>query len=310
MTTSILPPADRRRRSSGQPLPLPPEEFSPEEVLAEELRKLTFTERAEIEEEVHGVRCGAAEETPELIQRSLREFDTILNSRKESEPDNHLLRNVVRTSLLDETEAKAAASKCYLNDPDVRLRFLRCETFLVREAVQRFIKFLEFSRELFGDYIADRPMRLSDFTREEAKILQNSRTQPLPFRDRSGRRVFVSVGGCNFDLSLQLRYKIMMYMHWVVSEDIETQRKGYVAVVWMFDEDERPNTFQKLWQKLRKKHKTFDTAYNGSRPTRLCSFHFFVPQNSPFLRTMANIYSFTKRPEERKRFKPFFGTYY
>ena len=144
--TSILPPADRRRRSSGQPLPLPPEEFSPEEVLAEELRKLTFTERAEIEEEVHGVRCGAAEETPELIERSLREFDTILNSRKESEPDNHLLRNVVRTSLLDETEAKAAASKCYLNDPVVRLRFLRCETFCVREAVQRLVKFLEFCR--------------------------------------------------------------------------------------------------------------------------------------------------------------------
>ena len=305
--------------NSGAALPEPPKEFVLEKTLAEELQKLSFKERVEIEEEVHGVRCGAVEETPELIRSSLKEFDDLLNLRKEKNelPDNgdnknnsYLLRNVVRISLLDETEAQAAKSKCYLNDPDIRLRFLRCETFNVQDAVERFINFILFTGDLFGDFVADRRISLSDFTTREQRIFQNSRCQYLRFRDRSGRRILSIVGSCNFDLPSKIRYKILMYLHWVASEDIETQRKGVVTIIWVFNEDGRPDL---AWDKMRPQMdseiKNSEAKYIASRPIRLCGIHQYYPQDTLLFRLLANLYVFTIPASERKYYKYFFGTY-
>jgi len=127
-------------------------------------------------------------------------------------------------------------SSCYVNDPEVRLRFLRAERYDSKNAVKRFVNFLEFAQELYGTFVADRPIRLSDFkTREEKRALANSSNQFLPFRDRSGRRVFVSVGTCGYDITPRLRYKVLWYMYWIVSEDIESQRKGMIVVGWPSD---------------------------------------------------------------------------
>lgn len=43
-------------------------------LLSEELRQLDFKTRDEIQEEVHGVRSLARQETPELIERSLKKL--------------------------------------------------------------------------------------------------------------------------------------------------------------------------------------------------------------------------------------------
>ena len=107
---------------------------------------------------------------------------------------------------------------CYLNDPNIRLRFLRSEFFDSQKAVERFVLYLEFIQELFGDFVAERPISVNDFndtntnsnnndikkstkikkeksqkrkdieqeSSTEMKALLNSRLQYLPFRDRSG----------------------------------------------------------------------------------------------------------------------------
>jgi len=214
-------------------LPDPPSAFSIDDTLSNELLKLSFNDRNEIDEEIHGVRCRAAYETPELIERSLAEFDSQLNRRKESDPMLKVLRNVTRISPGSEVSTK---SGCYLNGPDLRLRFLRCERFVVVKAVQRFIDFFEFMSELFGDFVAERDVRHSDFNKEEETALMNSRNQYMPYRDRSGRRVLVGVGNCNFHLDIKLRFKILMYLFWIASEDVETQKKGVVIICWAFDE--------------------------------------------------------------------------
>jgi len=290
-------------------LPDPPSNFTIESSLANELLKLSFKDRNELEEEMHGVHCGAAKESPEFLEHSLSEFDLELNARKEKVANSVLLRNVIHISSLDEAAAKSAKLKCYLNDPDIRLRFLRCERFDVQKAVQRLVNFLDFSSEIYGDFVANRPISISDFNSKEETALQNSRCQYLPFRDRSGRRVSVGVGTANFDLDIKLRCKINLYLHWVVSEDIETQRKGIVLVAWIFDERE-----DKTWQKtIRPAMKKSLASLHGkefnSIPLRIASLKHFYLQDTAFFRSMATLYFFHLSTLHRKYYKNYFGNH-
>ena len=295
----------------------PPSHFTVEKSLSEELLKLSFKDRSAIEEEIHGVSCGAAEETPELIERSLLEFDSELFARKESDPKKHLLRNVVSISSFETNAAAATAygskppgSNCYLNNPEVRLRFLRCECFVVKKAVDRFVNFLDFTSELFGDFVAERPIQVSDFnTKKEELALRNSRHQYLPFRDRSGRRVMVGVGACGLDLDYVLKSKIIMYLHWVVSEDVETQRKGFVMLSWPFSEEEDSKT---SWEKsirpgMKNKLRIYHEKITKSMPVRLTSIQQCY-KDTPFNRALSVLYFFGLDSHCRSIYKVHYGT--
>jgi len=284
-----------RRRSSV--IADPPSHFTVENSLSEELLKLSFRDRTAIEEEIHGVRCGAVDETPELIERSLIEFNSELIARNDGDPKNDLLRNVISISSFEPKNIAAAGSstapnsKCYLNNPDIRLRFLRCECFVVEKAVQRFLNFLEFSSELFGDFVAERPIRLSDFnTKQEITALQNSRVQYLPFRDRSGRRVIAGVGACGFDLDITLRSKIVMYLHWVASEDIETQRKGVVIIEWPFDERHKGTMWERSIRPTMKNQVRINIRKDyDSMTIRVASLHLCY-SDTPFFRALSALF--------------------
>ena len=173
----------------------PPSHFTVENTLAKELLKLSFKDRTAIEEEIHGVRCLTPDETPELLRRTLREFDSELIGRKEGDPENHLLRNVISISSISSAEAEAAKAACYLNDQDVRLRFLRCECFAVTKAVQRFINFLELTSELFGDFVAERPIQLSDFKTKKEKKRFRIQESSICHSAIEAEDVFVRVSG-------------------------------------------------------------------------------------------------------------------
>lgn len=223
--------------------------------VSRELLKLSLNDRNAMEEEIHGVRCLAVEETPEIVARGLRDFDAELavavaaersknSSRSSAESSNGVraLRNIVTGGgAAPRSGGRTAPTSpyCYVNDPKVRLRFLRFEYFVVEKAVQRFVLFLKFCHELFGDCIADHPPRIQDFiqTEQEKSALINARNQFLEIRDRSGRRVSIGVGHCDFVLDHYLRCKIIMYLFWVVSEDTETQQKGVVLIAWPDNND-------------------------------------------------------------------------
>eukprot|EP00534_Pseudo-nitzschia_fraudulenta_P004390 CAMPEP_0201126250 /NCGR_PEP_ID=MMETSP0850-20130426/25300_1 /ASSEMBLY_ACC=CAM_ASM_000622 /TAXON_ID=183588 /ORGANISM="Pseudo-nitzschia fraudulenta, Strain WWA7" /LENGTH=538 /DNA_ID=CAMNT_0047394611 /DNA_START=30 /DNA_END=1646 /DNA_ORIENTATION=+ len=298
-----------KQEEPNQTLPDPPSNFTVEGSLSKELLKLSFTDRTEIEEEIHGVRCRAAEETPELIKRSLSGFDNKLNEKKEGDPGSNVLKNVVRIEATEGVNREPTgdqSSKCYLNDPDVRLRFLRCERFVVEKAVQRMIDFLEFMSELFGDYVCERPVRISDFSREEEAALQNSRNQYLPFRDRSGRRVLAGVGTCNFHLDMELRFKILMFLHWSVSEDVETQQKGVVMLCWAFDEA-NDSTWEKEFRPIMpKKLHEFHRKQNRALPVRIASNQQYY-RDTAFFRTLSALYVFGLNSYHRSIYKVNFG---
>ncbi len=328
-------------------MPDPPSHFSIDSDLADELLKLSFKDRTAIQEEIHGVRCLAVEETAQLIETTLREFDTLIMREKmklcnmEATRKKNLLRNVQSISdgsyqiehlapplplsslspnptLSAMTVVRTVVSNgcqdriCYLNDPNVRLRFLRSECFNVSKAVRRFVSFLEMGRELFGECVTRRPIHISDFNnRREEVALQNSRNQCLPFRDRSGRRVVAGVGHSDFTLSPELRCKILLYLHWVVSEDIETQQKGIVIVGWPSNEGSEGDKEGYSWEKsirpnLNMEHRRFQRKLYQSIPTRITSLHMCM-KDTPFYRALSVMYYIGMDSENKSLFKAHYG---
>lgn len=373
---------------------IPPSDTTVEDSLSRGLLNLSISDRNAVEEEIHGVRClGVTEETPDLLQKSLREFNSELlaiknspsriaglqnqknhisnynntglykrrssksntdNSNQRQVPPIDVLKNVIDTTDLDIAKTTTTTSttqkkRCYLNDPAVRLRFLRCENFDARAAAQRLVSFCELAQEVFGDFVADRPIRLSDFYETpgltgkakryklyEKKALSNSKVQYLPFRDRSGRRVKAAVGTANAELDLVLRIKINMILDWVASEDVETQRKGFVLVCWPFDPPESKGTggssysgnssvsgtsgsessedegsAQSHWEgHLRPKYSRNDVAYHKryyhAQPIRVAAMHW-CSQDWPIYKILNSLHYFSIDSESQKRYKVFFG---
>lgn len=156
-----------------------------DELLSKELYQLTFDDRNAINEEIHGVRCLAPEETPELIRRSLVQLQEHLNA-------------MTYKPAYDKAQAYAChpetAKTSYVNTLEFRLKFLRCELFDAAKAAVRLIKYLDLMVEMYGLFALQRKIQLTDFSKHEMQILRAGYFQMFPFRDRSGRRVLCIVG--------------------------------------------------------------------------------------------------------------------
>ena len=374
---------------------VPPDDTTVEDSLSQLLLKLSVKERMDTEEEIHGVRSSFKNETPELLNKALQEFDTELLKIKSSvsrstirntpqdvlrytvcissttiscrsqqqhqqdiDPSSSFLPPVHNDNNTNDnhdgdtnnsTGGKSTTTSssrgimednCYLNDPNVRLRFLRSEYFDPIKAVTRFVCFLEFAQELFGNFVAERSISIQDFSEEingndnsttqqtERKVLLNSRHQYLDFRDRSGRRVATFVGSCLVNVPLKLRYKITMYLHWIASSDIESQQKGVVMIIWTSNEEHTTATKGRNydrnggtsrddgWQTLRTNLLNHDVSYHNRSfraiPIRIASVHFCASNNHPVYKVVAKLFYFGL-PQEmhhlRSRFKTHFGTF-
>jgi len=147
-----------------------------DDLLSNEMLQLSMKDRNDIQEEIHGVRCLAPEETPELLQESLQQLANTL--------DVIIPINEKRAYLQSQK-----LPKTYVNGDDFRLRFLRCEIFNVTNAARRIAKFLDLLLELFGDFALQRAIRLSDFDKEELPFIRMGHYQFMPYRDQSGRRI-------------------------------------------------------------------------------------------------------------------------
>ena len=193
-----------------------------DELLAKEMMNLSLKDRNDIQEEIHGVKCMAVEETPELLQAALKQlaYEIDVNtpdSRKQAylqslrmklkndELQNHqrTLRELHSPQYIVQSNSRNMhnthsnnnstsnkQSYCYIHDDvEFRLRFLRCELFHVQKSAKRMLRFLDLALELFGEFALRRPIQLSDFTKDEMRYLRKGRNQVMPNRDRSGRRM-------------------------------------------------------------------------------------------------------------------------
>ncbi len=167
-----------------------------DDLLSKELLKLSMQDRNAIVEEIHGVQTIAPRETPLMIQSALREFAVHVDQMPIDQKAAFL-------------RSQELYPHSYINEKDFRLRFLRCDLFDTKKAAIRFVEFLDLVSDLFGDYVLRRPIQITDFTWEEMQAMRHGYLQLLPYRDRSGRRIFAFVGG--MAMSIPLTTKVSLY---------------------------------------------------------------------------------------------------
>ena len=159
-----------------------------DDLLSKELLLLSLEDRNDIQEEIHGVKCIAPIETPQMIAAAVIELSNVLNN------DDIIPRSQKQAYILQtrqERQSQNSNNKPYINSNEFYLRFLRRELFDIKKAAFRMVKHLDCIKELFGNYALERPIRLSDFSRKELQIIRKGYVQYMPFRDRAGRRISV-----------------------------------------------------------------------------------------------------------------------
>ncbi len=162
-----------------------------DKMLSRELNKISFIDRNAINEEVHGVRNLAAVETPQLIEKSLRAMQVEIDQ--------------INQKVAYEQAVNVMQSQWVLQDPNLKLRFLRSERFDVTKAACRFVRFWDVVLEYYGSVALQRPIRMSDLGKEEMELLRSGEYQLLPFRDRGGRRIISCLGRVGLTFSLYAR---------------------------------------------------------------------------------------------------------
>jgi hypothetical protein len=169
-----------------------------DDLLSKELYQLSFADRNAINEEIHGVRCLAPNETPEFLHQSLSNLQRELDAMP-YKPAYDKAQAYAR----DPSTAKTS----FVNTTEFRLKFLRCELFDAATAAVRLTKYLDLIAEMYGLFALQRKIQLTDFSKHELQILRAGYFQMLPFRDRSGRRVMCIVGnmGIQYDPSVRVR---------------------------------------------------------------------------------------------------------
>mmetsp|Transcript_24629 Transcript_24629/g.57814 ORF Transcript_24629/g.57814 Transcript_24629/m.57814 type:complete len:502 (-) Transcript_24629:469-1974(-) len=225
-----------------------------DDIMSKELMNLSMQDRNAINEEIHGVNCLAVEETQELLRNLLHDLAVVLD-------------NVLPPA---ETRAYRRSQKIphsYVNTIDFRLRFLRCEVFDAKKAARRMAFYLNTVQDFFGDFALERPIRLSDFNKEEQTFMRKGFMQLLPYRDRSGRRIGVIFPGKELaQSSARLKAKIALYLSWTAGNEVETQRMGVVILIW-YDK-----SFQLLHRPVQNKPKFHEVWM-----LRICAIHLCTP---------------------------------
>jgi len=174
-----------------------------------------------------------------------------------------------------------------LDDPDFRLRFLRCELFDVPRAVHRFWTYLNHVHDLWGDTALHRPIGMQDLLHhtQDRRYLKKGYAQVLPFRDNSGRRIFTFMGGGVRDVHPDTLSRVVFFLLDSCTRDCpQSQRAGTVVVVELHRLGGLPSA--ELFSRRALVHMARNLR---SVPTRLVTQHICLP-DSLGARVLANLF--------------------
>ena len=175
------------------------------EMTSHELLQLTHEERMRLQEEVHGASSMAVPEDddPQFVQRCLEQFGVEVDAVPNEDPVKAAFNRAVH----DIQDPR------YVTDRRMWLKFLRATFFQPPAAVRRFMEFLNLMSSYFGDDALVRPVRFTDLTDIEVKLLKEGETQILNGRDPLGRRAMAHVGGFVTDSTYTATHRIRIALY-------------------------------------------------------------------------------------------------
>ena len=236
------------------------------------------------------MKCLAIDETPVLIDQSLRELQIEID---------HKIPDIGKNAYL--LSQSTVDGRSFVNSKNFRLRFLRFELFDVPKSAIRMLKWLDKVLDLFGSFALERPICIStDFSLREQQVFRKGYVQLLPVRATgTGRRIV-----CSFPYdeeyytaaTNQVLLKIATYIFWIIGNDIDAQRTG-VAGLCLFD-----SSFPQL-----QTAGMFSPQDNWLMSVRLSAIHICTP-DTPFFRLRRRFLTMAIGSHNRARLKLHLGT--
>jgi hypothetical protein len=159
--------------------------------LAKELNRLSLAERENAVFDLHGV-ADVIEETPAGVDKCLSDLEDEI------------------CKLEDNKNAYEMAKKVnpeYICGREFRLKFLRAERFVPKNAATRLVGFLEEKLKLFGPKPLARELLLSDLNQDDMVLLRAGYFSIVPLTDSAGRGITVQVPFFRGESSLEIRVR-------------------------------------------------------------------------------------------------------
>lgn len=148
-------------------------------LLAREMAGLSTSELETVQYDIHGV-TEKVTETSELLREKLSELHTTIAEIRNSDPTSASAYIVAETM-----------NPGYVKDDSFRLLFLRASHFDVDQSCKRLLGHFEKKLELFGPQKLCKTITLDDLDADDMDCMNRGQSQLLPYRDRSGRAVFI-----------------------------------------------------------------------------------------------------------------------
>jgi hypothetical protein len=222
-----------------------------EDILDEQMGRLTFQEKLKAEEEVHCL-PNPIEETPEVVEESLFNFEEEIKNQK----------NFVY-------ELAEKQNKAFLEDRDFRLMFLRADLFNVRAAACRLMKFLQQKLIYFGESKLTKDIEWSDLTKEDIEALESGRWHIHKCTDQSGRPIVFIMNHVRPRFAAESVVRASYFRCFALLQSVEAQKKGVVAIYYDSFGKKEPTPFDvvtKTW------------SFNLTCPIRYTATHLCFKQ--------------------------------
>jgi hypothetical protein len=186
-----------------------------ERALAEDLNSLTFEQRQQIDEEIHGV-ADEVRETPEFIAGKLQ-----------------AMRDEARKLPLGQRKAydRAVFLRPQIEtDDSFHLMFLRAKRFVPEEAACLMAIYFQSKLELFGEALLVQHITWVDMTPQDQEFVRSGGYLHLRGKERKGRIILYS-RVFSWDLSDPMAIvRGIWYVNSAIESDPEQQRRGAVVL--------------------------------------------------------------------------------
>eukprot|EP00934_Nitzschia_sp_Nitz4_P002635 Nitzschia sp. Nitz4//scaffold95_size97785//45877//47543//NITZ4_004667-RA/size97785-augustus-gene-0.107-mRNA-1//-1//CDS//3329560472//2625//frame0 len=197
-------------------------------LIAQGLSKMSIQDREIAQNDVHGV--DLKEKDPTEVNSCLMRMDAFLRGRVQNQQNTGEENDEVSVYL----EALQSDSS-YVEDRNFRMKFLRAEHWDATLAAERFLRFFQYKRRLFGSSKLVQKITQADLNDDDMTALKTGEGQISPIPDAAGRVVMFFGHALRQCKHLDNSRRAMYYMIMAAMESEAAQKLGIVGLFYVVD---------------------------------------------------------------------------